>query len=110
MIYNLEYFTFNLSVHSFNTRKKVQLYKPSSASFQKGVYNASIKIFNKLPVCIAQLVTDKKYFISVLKVFLITQAFYSVNEFLITRMRECHNTVRVFKHLISYLINKSLDS
>jgi hypothetical protein len=58
MIYNIEYFTFNSSVHSFNTRKKVQLYKPisSSASFQRGVYYATTKIFNKLPVHIAQLV------------------------------------------------------
>jgi hypothetical protein len=45
------------------------------------VYYASTKIFNKFPVCIAQLVMDKKHFISVLKGFLITQAFYSVNEF-----------------------------
>jgi hypothetical protein len=42
---------------------------------------ASIKIFNKLPVHIAQLVMDKKRFISVLKRFLITEAFYSINEF-----------------------------
>jgi hypothetical protein len=33
------------------------------------------------PVNIAQLVTDKKRFISVLKGFLITEAFYSINEF-----------------------------
>jgi hypothetical protein len=39
------------------------------------------KVFNKLPVNIAQLVTDKKRFISVLKGFLITEAFYSINEF-----------------------------
>jgi hypothetical protein len=45
------------------------------------VYYASIKIFNKLPVHIAQLVMDKKCFISVLKGFLITEAFYSINEF-----------------------------
>jgi hypothetical protein len=71
MTCNLEYFTFNSSVHSFSTRKKVQLYEPipSSASFQRGVYYASTMIFNKLPVCIAQLVTDKKRFISVLKGF-----------------------------------------
>jgi hypothetical protein len=83
MIYNIEYFTFNSSVHSFNTRKKVQLYKPisSSASFQRGVCYASIMIFNKLPVHIAKLVIDKKRFISVLKGFLITEAFYSINEF-----------------------------
>jgi hypothetical protein len=114
MIYNLEYFTFNLFVNSFNTRKKVKLYKPipSSASFQRGVYYASTKIFNKLPVRIAQLVMDKKRFISVLKGFLITEAFYSVMNFLITRMRCLLNTeglVCVFKHSISYLINKSLD-
>jgi hypothetical protein len=116
MIYNLEYFTFNSSVHSFNTRtrKKVKLYKPipSSASFQRGAYYASTKIFNKLPVRIAQLVMDKKRFISVLKGFLITQAFYSVMNFLITRMRCLFNIeglVCVFKHSISYLINKSLD-
>jgi hypothetical protein len=50
-------------------------------SFQRGVYYASIKIFNKLPVHTAQLVTDKKRFIIVLKGFLITEAFYSINEF-----------------------------
>jgi hypothetical protein len=46
------------------------------------VYYASIKIFNKLPECIANLVMDKKHFILALKLFLSVQSFYSINEFL----------------------------
>jgi hypothetical protein len=46
------------------------------------VYYANIKIKDKLPVCIANLVMDKKHFILILKRFLIIQSFYSVNEVL----------------------------
>jgi hypothetical protein len=69
IVYNLEYFTFNSSVHNINTRKRLQLHRPiaNTTSFQRGVYYASIKIFNELPVCIANLVMDKKHFISALK-------------------------------------------
>jgi hypothetical protein len=84
LTHNPEYFTFNSSVHNIDTRKRLQLHRPiaNSTSFQRGVYYTSIKIFNKLPVCIANFVMDKKHFISVLKIFLIIQSFYSVNEFL----------------------------
>jgi hypothetical protein len=84
LAHNPEYFTFNSSVHNIDTRKRLQLHRPiaNSTSFQRGVYYTSIKIFNKLPVCIANFVMDKKHFISVLKIFLIIQSFYSVNEFL----------------------------
>jgi hypothetical protein len=46
------------------------------------VYYASIKIFNRLPECVASLVMDKKHFILALKRYLIIQSFYSINEFL----------------------------
>jgi hypothetical protein len=84
LAHNLECFTFNSSVHNINTIKRLQLHRPiaNSTSFQSGVYYASIKIFSKLPVHIANLVMDKKHFISALKRFLIIQSFYSVNEFL----------------------------
>jgi hypothetical protein len=84
LVYNLEYFTFNFSIHSINTRKKLQLHRPIAnfASFQTEVYYANIKSFNKLPECIANLIFDKKHFILVLKRFLIIQSFYSINEFL----------------------------
>jgi hypothetical protein len=51
LAHNLEYFTFNSSVHNINTRKRLQLHRPiaNSASFQRGVYYVSIKILNKLP-------------------------------------------------------------
>jgi hypothetical protein len=73
--HNLEYFTFNTSVHNINIRKRLQLHRQivNSTSFQMGVYYASIKIFNKLPVHVANLVVDKKHFISALKRFLIIQ-------------------------------------
>jgi hypothetical protein len=73
--HNLEYFTFNSSVHNINIRKGLQLHIPiaNSTLFQMGVYYVSIKIFNKLPVHIVNSVMDKKRFILVLKIFLIIQ-------------------------------------
>jgi hypothetical protein len=52
LAHNLEYFTFNSSVHNINIRKRLQLHRPiaNSISFQMDVYYASIKIFNKLSV------------------------------------------------------------
>jgi hypothetical protein len=84
LAHNLEYFTFNSSVHNIDTRKRLQLHRPipNSMSFQRGMYYASKNIFNKLPVCISNLVMDKKHIILVLKRFCIIQSFYSVNEFL----------------------------
>jgi hypothetical protein len=63
LAHNLEYFTFNSSVHNTDTRKRLQLHRPLaySTSFQMGVYYVSTKIFNKLPQCIANLVMDKHF-------------------------------------------------
>lgn len=60
--YNLEIYTFNFSVHGINMRNKLQLHKPTAnlTLYQKGVYYMSIKIFNELPDCIAELVGDKR--------------------------------------------------
>jgi hypothetical protein len=68
LAHNLEYFTFNSSLHNINTTKRLQFHRPiaNSTSFQMGVYYASIKIFNKLPVHIANLIMDKKHFILIL--------------------------------------------
>jgi hypothetical protein len=81
LVHNLEYFTFNFSINNINTRRKLELHRliANFASFQTGVYYASIKIFNKLPECISNLVMDKKYFILTLKRILIIQSFYSIN-------------------------------
>jgi len=44
------------------------------------VYYASIKIFNTLPAFVAELVKDKKHFMSALKRCLTVEFLYSVNE------------------------------
>jgi hypothetical protein len=66
---NLEYFTFQSSIHEINTRTKVQLQNPIAnlTSYQRGVYYASIKTFNALPVYIVNQVTNRKYLIDKLK-------------------------------------------
>jgi hypothetical protein len=58
-------------LHTIDTRKNVQLHRPiaNSASHQKGVYYASIKIFYKIEASTAELGKDKKLFISALKKF-----------------------------------------
>ena len=83
LAYNLGYLTLNFSVHGINVRKIVQLHRPIAnfASYQRGVYYVSMKIFNKWPASIAELVKDKKLFILTLKRFLIVESFYSINDF-----------------------------
>jgi len=44
-------------------------------------YYMSIRIFNKLPDCIARLVENKRSFISTLRQYLVSKSFYSVEEF-----------------------------
>jgi hypothetical protein len=47
----------------------------------------NIKTLNILPISLAELVTDKKYFISPLKRYLIDRSFYSVDGYLLTGIR-----------------------
>jgi len=58
-------------------RKKVQLHRPTAnfASSKEAVYYATIKIFNKLPAIIAELIKDKKHFVLTLKRFLLFNSF-----------------------------------
>jgi hypothetical protein len=81
--YNLEMYTFNSSVHGINMRNKLQLHKPIAnlTLYQKGVYYMTIKIFNELPEYIAELVGDKKRFISTLKKYLVDKSYYSLEFF-----------------------------
>ena len=68
VLQNKERFTPNIEVHNFNTRNKLKFHKPASSLTlcQKGVYNMSIRIFNKLPKHITNLAGNKKFFISTL--------------------------------------------
>jgi hypothetical protein len=73
-----------ISVHECNTRYKLKLHKPivNLTRCQKGAYYTSIKVFNKLPKFIADLLLDKKHFIVLLENYLIKRSFYPVEEFL----------------------------
>lgn len=64
LIHNLEYFTFNYPIPSINTRRKTEPHTLANlAPYQKGACYVSVKTFNTLLVSIAELVTDKKYFL-----------------------------------------------
>jgi hypothetical protein len=62
LVNKLEYFTFNISIHAINTRRRVQLYKPlpNLTSYHRGVYYASIKTFNALPIQLYCKTSNKK--------------------------------------------------
>jgi len=49
---------------------------------QKGVYYMSVKVFNSLPNCVADLVQNKKKFIGKLKSVFRQLSLYLVNDFL----------------------------
>jgi hypothetical protein len=62
LLQNQEMFISNSEVHNINTRNKSKLQKPISnlALYQKGVYNMVIRIFNKLPEYIANLLGNER--------------------------------------------------
>ena len=76
---NLEFYTFNSTVHNYNTRNRILLHKPSSllTIYQKGLYYESVGVFNKLPHNIAELISHNKSFLTKLKKCLLGKAFYT---------------------------------
>jgi hypothetical protein len=66
---NLEFFTFNTSVHNIDTRLKLKLHKPTVrlTMYQRSAYYNSINIYNKLPDDVAELVLNEKRFLIQLK-------------------------------------------
>ena len=75
VLQNQERFTPNIEVHNFNTRNKLKLHKPVSSLtlYQKGVYNLSIRVFNKLPKHVKNL-AGNKIFISTLRQYPVRKA------------------------------------
>jgi hypothetical protein len=102
LVHELQYFTFNFSIHNINTRKKLQLHRPTAnfASFQTVVYYVGIKIFNILPECITNMVMNKKHFTLALKRFLIIQSFMFV--FLFVNLSICSVLCLVTTCVIMY--------
>jgi hypothetical protein len=82
LLSNLEIYKFNETVHEANTGQKLKLHKPSArlSGYQRGVYYRSISTYNRLPGVIAELVTNKKFFIRQLKKYLIDNPVYSLEK------------------------------
>jgi hypothetical protein len=80
LMQNMAFYTCNVTVHGINTRNKLQLYKLASnlALYQRGVYFICVKVFNKLPGFIADIVSDKRCYILTLKKYVIEKFFYSL--------------------------------
>jgi len=73
----------NLDIHSFNTRFNHDLHIPVAnlTVFQKGVQYSGIKAYNHLPPTIKQLSHDIPKFKAALKRFLLTNSFYTLEEY-----------------------------
>jgi hypothetical protein len=80
---NRNYFVSNSVYHNIHTRRKNYLHLPqvSLAMYQKGVYYSGIKLFNGLPKAIKDISSKAEKFKIAPKHYLLTQPFYSLNEF-----------------------------
>jgi len=83
---NKDQFLFNSLVHKINTRQTASLYLPTAnlATYQKGVYYSGIKFYSHIPTAIKVLPGYKNKFQQALKIYLLHNSFYS--------LEECFNT------------------
>jgi len=74
----------NSSVHGVNRRQQNKLHIPSVrlTSIQRGVCSSSVKIFNQLPQNIFKYCNNTHTFKTLLREYLVKNAFYSIEEFL----------------------------
>lgn len=82
---NFDLFQVNSSIHSHFTRTQNNIHYPINnlSMYQKGTYYTAIKLFNKLPRNLKEMCEgNNTSFNKRLKSYLITNAFYSLNEFL----------------------------
>jgi hypothetical protein len=84
---NISLFTKVKDTHNVNTRHKSRLYLPQSRTkmLNTSPYYMAVKIFNKLPPYISK-ETNLKIFSNTLKSYLISKCFYSLNEYLTTKI------------------------
>jgi hypothetical protein len=83
VVNNQAKFITNNSVHDKGTRMNDLFHLPSThlTAYRRGVYYSGIRLFNMLPTYILSKKNDKRQFKSALRKYLITNAFYSINEF-----------------------------
>jgi len=84
VVNNRNYFIPNSVYHESNTRHRNDLHLPQATltMYQKGVYYSGIKVFNGLPRALKDISSKPGKFKIVLRKFLQTRSFYSLDEFL----------------------------
>ena len=76
----------NNSIHNLKMRHdKLHVSSIRLSSIQKGVHYSSVKIFNHLPQSISKFHNNVHIFKTRLRNFLITSAFYSIDEYISTK-------------------------
>jgi hypothetical protein len=83
VIKNRNLFITNCDNHNIQTRQSDNFHLPSSSLtlYQNGAYFNGIKIFNKLPSELKQVMNFTKKFKTALRRYLVTHCFYSIEEF-----------------------------
>jgi hypothetical protein len=83
VVKNKDQFKLNSDLYSRNTRYNNKFHYPTCklTVFQKGVYYVGIKVFNWLPPNVRNLAQDGKHFKTVLRRFLLSNSFYSLEEY-----------------------------
>jgi hypothetical protein len=89
---NYEIFKPNSETHKINTRNRQDLHRPTAniTVYQKRVFYAGLTLHNKLPRTTLSLSINRRQIQFTLKGFLLTQTFYSVDEFInFTLIADC---------------------
>jgi hypothetical protein len=83
VVKNRSWFKLNSDIHGFSEIYDHDLLLPSAnlKLFQKGVFYSGIKTYNHLPQTIKELSHDVKQFGLALKRFIISNFFYSLEEY-----------------------------
>jgi hypothetical protein len=83
VVKNRNLFKLNSDIHGFSTRYNNDFHLPSAKLklFQNGVFYSGIKTYNHLPQTIKKLSYDVKQFRLALKIFIVLNSFYSLEEY-----------------------------
>jgi hypothetical protein len=96
----------NNTVHSVNTRNKLQQHKPTAniSCFQKCAFYAAIKIFNSLPSSLTNPMNKKTQFKVAIKSYLKTHSFHSVDKFLMLENDSCFFLILYYMGSLIYML------
>jgi len=83
VVKNRDLFKLNSDIHKISARYNNDFHLPSEQStlFQKGVFYSGTKTYNHLPLTIKELSYDVKRFRIVLKRYIQSNSFYSLDEY-----------------------------